>query len=294
MPRGRAPTTRWWSWIAGAALLIPLSTPTAAPAEPIAAPLTIATEGAFAPWSATDAAGQLYGFEVDLANELCRRMQTECRVIAQDWDGILASLQQHRYDAVMAGVAITPERAQVVSFSKPYAADPAALAARINSPAADAFVRLERNTLIDLQQQPERTAEALSALAAQLRGTRVGVQTSTTHARLIESQFPDALVQTYERLDEAALDLTAGRLDYLLTARSVVDIIGKAAGGAIVPVGPMISGGALGTGVGVVVRKDSGELVTRFNAAIESAVTDGSISAISNKWFGFDIAPRRR
>lgn len=282
------------SWIAAAILLAPLSAPVDAAAQAALPPLAIATEGAFAPWSATDAAGQLYGFEVDLAKELCRRMLSECRVIAQEWDGILAGLQQQHYDAVMAGVAITPERAQVVTFSLPYAVDPAALAARINSPASDAFAGLDRITRIELQQQSEPATQALSAMATLLRGKRVAVQTSTVHARLVESQFPGALVQTYERLDQAALDLTAGRVDYLLTARSVIDVVGRAAGGAIVPVGPMISGGPLGTGVGVVVRKDAGELVARFNAAIEGAVADGSISAISSKWFGFDIAPPRR
>src|SRR5919106_2908924 len=49
----------------------------------------IATEGAYPPWNATDPSGKLVGFEVDLANDLCSRMQVECTIVAQDWEGII-------------------------------------------------------------------------------------------------------------------------------------------------------------------------------------------------------------
>ena len=80
----------------------------------------IATEGAYPPWNATDSSGELVGFEVDLAKELCQRMDVECEVVAQDWEGIIPALQAGKYDAIMAGMNITEKRAAVIDFSSPY------------------------------------------------------------------------------------------------------------------------------------------------------------------------------
>src|SRR5258708_25423613 len=72
--------------------------------------IRIATEGAYAPWNFQTPQGQLDGFEVELATELCRRMNARCTVAAQDWDGIIPSLTASRYDAIMTGTNITDPR----------------------------------------------------------------------------------------------------------------------------------------------------------------------------------------
>ena len=80
----------------------------------------IATEGAYAPWNFTGAGGKLEGFEIDLANDLCKRMNVKCEIIAQDWDGIIPALNAKKYDAIMAGMSITDERKKVIDFAGPY------------------------------------------------------------------------------------------------------------------------------------------------------------------------------
>lgn len=50
--------------------------------------LRIATEGAYAPFNYTNADGSLGGFDIDLANAICNKMQVSCEIKAQDWDGI--------------------------------------------------------------------------------------------------------------------------------------------------------------------------------------------------------------
>ena len=94
----------------------------------------IATEGAYLPWNGQDASGKLIGFEIDLAAELCKRMGATCEVIAQDWDGIIPGLQSRKYDVIMAGMSITDERKQVISFAGPYATEPTMFAAMKGSP----------------------------------------------------------------------------------------------------------------------------------------------------------------
>ena len=54
--------------------------------------LTIATEGAYPPFNYVDSDNKLHGFDVDITEELCKRMGAECTLVAQDWDGIIAGL----------------------------------------------------------------------------------------------------------------------------------------------------------------------------------------------------------
>lgn len=82
--------------------------------------LRIATEGAYAPFNYTNADGSLGGFDVDIANAICEKMQVTCDIKAQDWDGIIPALKQGRYDAIVAAMSVTPERSEQLDFSKPY------------------------------------------------------------------------------------------------------------------------------------------------------------------------------
>ena len=54
--------------------------------------IKIGTEGAYPPWNSKDASGNLIGFEVELANELCAIMKHECTIVEQDWDGMIPAL----------------------------------------------------------------------------------------------------------------------------------------------------------------------------------------------------------
>ncbi|PHX89393.1 MAG: ABC transporter substrate-binding protein, partial [Pelagibacteraceae bacterium] len=64
--------------------------------------IKIGTEGAYPPWNSKDAAGNLIGFEVDLAKELCAIMKRECTIVEQDWDGMIPALVGRKFDAIMA------------------------------------------------------------------------------------------------------------------------------------------------------------------------------------------------
>ncbi|MFP5512325.1 MAG: transporter substrate-binding domain-containing protein [Alphaproteobacteria bacterium] len=247
--------------------------------------LRIATEGAFAPWNATTADGKVVGFEVDLVHDLCRRMGAECEVVAQDWDGILPGLQQGKYDAVIAGVSITAEREKVVDFSAAYAADPAMFAVQHGSPVAGTFPAVAHIDLALGADQP-----GVAAMAKALEGKTVAVQVQTIHARMMEALFPSVAVRSYEKIDHAALDLAAGRVDALLGNRSALEVIMKA-DERVAVAGPTFSRGALGAGVGIAVRKGD-QLSARFTQAIAGAAEDGTASRLSAQWFGYDVSVR--
>ena len=90
--------------------------------------IKIGTEGAYPPWNSKDASGNLIGFEVELAQELCAIMKHECTIVEQDWDGMIPALLMRKFDAIMAGMSITAERQKTITFSQGYADEVASLA----------------------------------------------------------------------------------------------------------------------------------------------------------------------
>ncbi len=251
----------------------------------------IATEGAYAPWNMTAAGGKLEGFEIDLANELCNRMKVKCEITAQDWDGIIPALQAKKYDAIMAGMSITDERMKVIDFSQPYANDPNGLLVPKNSDLAKMPGAGQRYSLNTQEAEAQKAIDGMKSL---LKGKTIGVQGSTTHANFAEKYLKGTIeVREYKNTEAHDLDLAAGRIDGVLadsaTLRGTLD---KPEFKDFVIVGPGFTGGILGRGVGVGLRKDDAELKKMFNDAIAAAIADGTVKRLSEKWFKGDLTPQ--
>lgn len=251
----------------------------------------IATEGAYAPWNFTKPGGGLDGFEVELAEDLCKRMTVRCTVIAQDWDGIIPSLNAGRYDAIMAGMNITARRQEVISFTRVYAAGPAGLAVAKSSPLARLAGTEAR---FNLDRQPAESKAAIDALRTALRGRTIGVQVSTTHANFLNEYFKDvATIREYRTTEQHDLDLQNERVDAIWAAHSALTATLAQTGFENFTIaGPGFSGGILGAGVAVGLRKADDDLRQMFDTAIAAALADGTIKALSVKWFKVDLSPQ--
>ncbi|MBM3598403.1 MAG: transporter substrate-binding domain-containing protein [Alphaproteobacteria bacterium] len=252
----------------------------------------IATEGAYAPWNFTDPSGKLAGFEVDLANDLCKRMNAQCEIVAQDWDGIIPALNAGKYDAIMAGMSITDKRKEVINFSTPYAATPAQFVVLKSSPLTKA---LPLDTKVySLKTMTPETQKAIDAVKAAFKGKIVGVQVSTTHANFLETYLKGiAEVRPYKTTEQHDLDLTAGRIDAALASQAYwKPMLDKPEGKDMTIVGPGFVGGLFGTGVGVGIRKADAQLLSEFDKAIVAAGKDGTIQNLSMKWFKFNVTPQ--
>jgi len=247
----------------------------------------IGTEGAYPPWNAKDESGKLIGFEVELANWLCIYMKADCTIVEQDWDGMIPGLIMRKYDAIMAGMSITGERMKVINFSQGYADEVAQLAVMKGS----SLEGMDTPSGINLSLGGSNVKSALKTLTGVLAGKTVCVQTATIHQNFLESgDVGSVTVRTYKTQDEVNLDLAAGRCDAALAAAVAFTDYAEKSGKPVVLVGPTLSGGAFGNGVGVGIRKDDTDLLKAFNKAIDQARKSGKISELAIKWFGFDAS----
>jgi len=257
--------------------------------------IKIGTEGAYPPWNSKDAAGNLIGFEVDLANELCAIMKRECTIVEQDWDGMIPALVGRKFDAIMAGMSITDERKQTITFSQGYADEVASFAVVKGS----SLEGMDTPEGINLSLGGSAVTKSLKTLTKALEGKTVCTQTGTIHQNFLDSGDVGKInLQTYKTQDEVNLDLTAGRCDVALAAAVAFTDYAAKSGTSIVLVGPTLSGGAFGNGVGVGIRqagddevgKRDAQLLKDFNKAIDKARKQGIIRELAIKHFGFDAS----
>jgi octopine/nopaline transport system substrate-binding protein len=259
-------------------------------AEALPSKITIATEGAYAPWNLTEAGGKLAGYEVDLAAELCKRMKVECTVVAQDWDGIIPALNAKKYDAIMAGMNSTAKRREVLDFSRSYGGEPAGLGVAKDSPLAKLP---DAGKQFDLTKNNAAAVAEIEKIKPMLKGKIIGVQVSTIHANFVDKYLKDTVtIREYKTTEQHDLDLAAGRIDGIFANTTALRAtFDKPEFKDYAIVGPLFSGDVFGDGVSVGLRKGEDELKAAFNKAIDETIKDGTLKALSMKWFKRDITP---
>ena len=242
-----------------------IATITMAAAGPALA-LNICVEGAYPPFSETSPDGSLIGFDIDMVNALCAEMGETCEMMKTDWDGIIPALLERKCDAIVASMSITPERMEVIDFTKKYYQTPAGLVA-----AADADF--------------DGTAEGLA-------GKVIGVQRGTIHEAYATQYFPDAEIRGYGSQDEAYLDLIAGRLDGVMADTIAISegFLKTEQGEGVAFLRDDYYDAAIhGDGAGIGVRKEDTELRDSLTAAIEAIRASGTYDEIASQYFDFDV-----
>jgi octopine/nopaline transport system substrate-binding protein len=249
----------------------------------------IATEGAYPPWNYMDDSGKLVGFEPDLAKELCQRMNVECEIVSQKWRGIIKGLNSGKYDAIMAAMSITEDRRKLVDFSRNYAVTPNVFVVRKDHPLAKFRIDLKRLNLNDIS--PADKA-ALDAIVKAFRGKVIGVQVGTTHAKFADQYLGDqAEIRIYDFQHTIDLELYQGRLDAVIGDFAYwLPLINSEQGKHYQIVGPHMTGGPFGEGVGVAVRQTDQDLAKIFSRAIDAMISDGTLKRLAISWFDYDAS----
>ncbi|CAK2747429.1 lysine/arginine/ornithine ABC transporter periplasmic binding protein [Vibrio crassostreae] len=222
-------------------------------------------EGAYPPFSWTEADGSLKGFDVDMANALCTEMQVKCKIVAQDWDGIIPSLLARKYDAIIAAMSITEERKKKIDFTGKYALIPNKFIAK----------------------------KGAGLNFDDLSGQKIAVQRATTHDKYLTDNYGDTVeIVRYGSFDEAYLDLANGRVAAVLGDASALEegVLNKAGGEDYEFVGPSLTDPKwFGEGFGIALRKQDKDLTKQLDAAILSLREKGIYQDIAAKYFNYDV-----
>ena len=249
---------------------------------------TITLEGAYAPWNMTNADGTLGGFEPELAKVLCERAKIDCKLVASDWDGMIPALNAGKFDVIMDALSITDERKQVIGFTIPYAATPAAFATAKDSPLANAA-----GTGTTIKMTPGQTGvKEIDVLKEAFKGKTIGIQAATVYAKFIYDNFGSvATIREYKTGADRDLDLQNGRIDLGFDDAVYFANAFASANDSLAFTGPEIAGSIWGEGEGLGIRQADTDLRDKFNEAIKSALADGTIKTLSMKWFKVDVSP---
>ncbi|MBS0969730.1 arginine ABC transporter substrate-binding protein [Chimaeribacter arupi] len=219
--------------------------------------IRFATEASYPPFEFMDANNTMQGFDIDLAKALCQEMQANCTFTNQAFDSLIPSLKFRRFDAVISGMDITPERLKQVAFTKPYYDNSALFIA-------------QKGKFADL---------------AALKGKRVGMQNGSTHQKFLTEKHPEITPVPYDSYQNAVLDLKNGRLDAVFGDTAVVNEWLKQ-NPNLGAVGDKVTDAAyFGTGLGIAVRQQNTELLTKLDAALAKVKQDGTYQTLYQKWF---------
>lgn len=236
----------------------------------------IGTTGGYAPFTAQNAAGQWEGFDIDVVMEACKRIQTQCTIIQNPWEGIIPSLIAKRFDVIISGMSINDERRQKIDFTRAYADTPAWFVAK-------------KDSLL-------QSAKSFGDVKLALNGKSLGMTTGSIFERFGNVNLPGTHLRFYSNQETMNLDLATGRLDAVMQdAAALQKFIKSKEGEKFQQFGPGLTGAdfpMLGEGLGMGVRKDDPELTKKLSTAVLGMRQDGTIRTLSMKWVGYDMTPK--
>jgi ABC-type amino acid transport substrate-binding protein len=204
--------------------------------------------------------GQRIGFEVDLMNEIAARLSLAPVFVDTQWETILQEMQAGRYDCIVGGITITPERRQMLAWSTPY-----------------------MTTTLSLVVDSRRSPQIRSM--ADFRTASVGVQAATTDYDIAlklqqQGRIGSIKVYSFARIQDAMVDLAAGRITAVMKVYPVAAWLAHQTAGlsivAQVPDDPQ----PLGVGFAL----DNAGLLAAVNVALADMDRDGTYAKLAQKW----------
>jgi polar amino acid transport system substrate-binding protein len=195
---------------------------------------------------------RLIGFEVDIVNAIGRMMGSPIPFVQNQWDGLIPGLNRGNYRMVVSGLEITPDRARIISFSRPY--------------------------YVTHEQLVVRNGESRIHTLDECRGMKIGTLKASLAQRMLEER-KDLRVLSYDGQINAYEDLLNGRLDAVLMDH-IIALYNVAALQGLKMTGPPV--GRIEYGIGV--RKEDTALLNEINGALSQMIASGELKHILEDW----------
>jgi cystine transport system substrate-binding protein len=223
--------------------------------------LRIALEGTYPPFNFKDQkSGQISGYDADVARLIASKMGVRAEFVATEWSAILAGLGAGKYDAIISQVGITPKRQQAFDFSAPYTYSSPQLIVR-------------------------KSETAQYASLDSLKGKKLGVGQGSIFEQQAKA-VPGITIKSYPAAPENLQDLASGRIDAALNDSLMVAYLLKNS------TLPIKAGARVGKveQMGIAFAKGNPQFKAALDLALAAIAADGSLKAISIKWFGIDVS----
>lgn len=223
--------------------------------------ITVAMEGTWAPWTFHDEDDNLVGYDVEVAQKIAEKLGVKVNFVEGEWDGLLAGLDAGRYDIMVNGVSVDEERKEKYDFSLPYAANRTAVIVNGDDDSIQSMEDLEG----------KHTANTITSTYAKI-AQQYGAEVTAV----------DDLNQTFELLFAGRIDATlndeVAYYDYMKAHPDANIKIAVLSDDAVQVAIPMRKGG------------ETKSLREAIDKAISELGEDGTLSELSEKYFGVDIS----
>jgi len=224
----------------------------------------VGTDDAYPPFEYHDEkTNDLIGFDIEFGTLLAEKLGMEIEWVPTAWDGIFNGVNTGQYDAIISCTSITPDRLTNFAMSKPYLANGIVIVSPKSA-------------------EPATTIE-------QLAGKKVGVQLETTADIAAQKFIADGAEMNlfkYDTIMDAFAALKGGSIDNILVDSSVGGFYISTDAESFAITSELLSNEP----IGVTMAKGNTELQEKVNAALKELQEDGTMTALSQKWFSADFA----
>jgi polar amino acid transport system substrate-binding protein len=242
--------------------------------------IRVSTDPAYPPQSFQANDGTFKGFDIDVAEEIAKRMGVEVQWLTPSWDVLTAGSWNGRWDMSVGSMTVTPERAKVLDFSTPYYYTPASVA-----------VHEDNTDITDVE--------------TDLDGKTIGVCGACTYEFYLDGTLnipgdydfviDNPQIKTYDTDSSAIQDLALGdgvRLDAAMSSLTTL----KEAEEKGTPI-KIVDGPLYYEPLAVAIDKEAPgnpkPLAKEVNKIVEEMHEDGTLTELSKKWYGYDLTEKQ-
>ena len=220
--------------------------------------LLIGLEDSYPPMEFRNSKNDLVGFDIELGNEIAKKLGVKSEYVTTDFNGIILALNASRFNIILSGMSITDKRKAAIDFSVPYVTGGQIIAVKSG----------------------DSSITSVDNLKGKIVGTQLGSIGDTTASAMKDLKE----VKKYDKIAEALQELSSGRVNAVIMDAQVGGYYTTQKPGEYKILNKYVSEEPMGIGF----TKGDKELKVAIDKAILELKSDGTLTKLSIKWFGFN------